>query len=108
MGVEGDGIVGTDSVGSFTGDIVLFVGVTDRSSASSSMAVWIARRICDDVEEVDRGLAGRIDLEVGRRAGYVVTEEDESTADVLELNEVLLWVFALELASSDNFDCFVC
>jgi hypothetical protein len=52
------------------------------------------------------GLTGRNDFEVGRRSGNVLTDDDESTADVLEVTEPLEAVLALELANLDNFDCF--
>ena len=97
----------------FTDDAAAFcrvsvgVGVAERSSASRSIAVCMARRICDEVEDAVTELIGRADFEVGRRAGYVVTDEDESTADVLELIEVFVTLLALELASLDSFDCFV-
>jgi hypothetical protein len=62
--------------------------------------------MCDEVDEGATGLTGRTDFEVGRNAGYVVTDEDESAAEVLKLAEPLEVLLALEFASLDSFDCF--
>ena len=86
------------------------------------MAVLIARRTRDDVDDCERFDCGARDLAFivdtddpesdeaelrafsdsadGRKAGYVTTDEVSDACDVLELLDAAL----LELANSDNFD----
>ena len=65
--------------------------------------------MCVDAEE-DGGAttepSGCKDREDGRSIGYVVTDSDESIADVRDVFEVLASLLALELANTDNFDFF--
>lgn len=69
-GVGAEGLVGvmerSDDEGGCSADPL---GVAPLSTASRSRAVWIARRICDEVDDGAAELTGRSDLAVGRRAG---------------------------------------